>query len=480
MFYDLQQKLLSHLHQYRQQLSYALLGVLTSLLIFLIFYAKHHWGRLLSSCIPNVVMECLGTVILLIIFISIVRSGVNNRINGMFLTVVALDVLYLFSDALFWLIDGIPSLYLINLTINTIYCLCPIFMAFEYWYIICEWMEEDPNKFHFSTKAIQILFALGVVLITANLSFGYYFTVPKETGLYQRGPAYAFFFIFPSFLLLISFIHILPEKISAPDKLTLMIYPLLPYIITLEAFYQTGPTLLPVGTFCSLVFLYSNLYVRRENELIQRKHELTQSQLNAMRLQINPHFIFNTLGSIDSLCVEDSAQAQSLLRLFSKHLRNNYIGMADEPLIPFKNELEHLQNYLSIEQVRFPHLKVEYDIRVQNFYIPSLSVQPLAENAIQHGICKRRKSEGTLTISSWETEEAYMIAISDDGVGFSGQTTDDGKSHIGIANVQKRLELLCGGSLEVNSTPNIGTRCLIKLPKPQEMRMQRHYILKRR
>ena len=151
-----------------------------------------------------------------------------------------------------------------------------------------------------------------------------------------------------------------------------MIYPLLPYISTFEAVYQVGPTLLPIGTFCSLVFLYSNLYVRREKELIHRQQELTQSQLNAMLLQINPHFILNTLGSIDSLCVENPTEAQSLLRLFSRHLRNNYRDTVSEPLVPFKNELEHLQNYLSIEQVRFPRLKIVYDIKADKFNIPSV------------------------------------------------------------------------------------------------------------
>ena len=478
MFYGLQEKI-SQLRQYRQRLCYILLGILLLLFLFLLFYANHHWENLPSSCIPCLVMECLGILILLMIFISIVRGGLKHHINMMFLKVVTLDVLYLFTDAIFWLIDGIPSLYFLNIIINTVYCLCPVFMAFDYWYIICEWMEDDPSTFHFSTKAINIVFALDVVLIIGNLWGGYYFTVSKETGLYERGAAYSFFIILPFFLLLVSFIHILSKKMSVSDKVIFMVYPLLPYIIMIEALYQPGPTLLPVGTFCSLVLLYCNLYVRREKELIQREHQLTQSQLNAMLLQINPHFILNTLGSIDCLCEEDPAEAQALLRLFSKHLRNNYVDMVSEPLIPFKNELEHLQNYLSIEQVRFPHLKVEYDIQVQNFYIPGLSVQPLAENAVQHGICKRRKSAGTLKISSWETEEAYMICISDDGVGFSGQIPDDNKSHIGIANVRKRLELLCGGSLAISSTPNKGTRCLIILPKSGGGRIRHHHISKK-
>lgn len=478
MFYGLQQKI-SQLHQYRQRFCYVLLGILSLLFILLLFYVNHHWENLPSSCIPNVVMECLCILILLMIFISIVRGGLNHHINVMFLKVVTLDVLYLFTDAIFWLIDGIPSLYFLNLIINTVYCLCPIFMGFDYWYIICEWMQDDPITFCFSTKAINILFALDTVLIIGNLWGGYYFTVSRETGLYERGAAYSFFIILPFFLLLISFIHILSKKMSVWDKLIFMVYPLLPYIITMETFYQTGPTLLPVGTFCSLFFLYCNLYVRREKELIQRERELTQSQLNSMLLQINPHFILNTLGSIDSLCVEDPSEAQTLLQLISKHLRNNYVDMVSEPLIPFQNELEHLQNYLSIEQVRFPNLKVEYDIRVQNFYIPSLSVQPLAENAVQHGICKRRKSAGTLKISSWETEEAYMICVSDDGVGFSGEIPNDNKSHIGIANVQKRLELLCGGSLEISSTPNKETRCLIILPKSGGGRIRHHHISKK-
>lgn len=477
MFDELRQKN-SQCNRYRQQWCYILFGVLLSLFVALLWYVNHDWENLSSSCVPNVVMECLGIAILLMIFISIIRGGLHHRMNVMFFMFVTLDVLYLFTDAMFWLIDGTASLYVMNIIINTVYNLCPLCMAFNYWYMICEWTEDDTHEYHLFRNIVNIAFGIGVFLIIGNLWGGYYFTVSKETGLYERSFAHPFFLIAPSILLSVSFAHIFTKKMPVSDKLIFMLYPLLPYISTLEGLYQTGPTFLPLGTFCSLVFFYSNLYVRREKALIQRERELTQSQLNAMLLQINPHFILNTLGSIDSLCEENPAQAQRLLRQFSQHLRNNYVDVESEPLISFKSELEHLQNYLSIEQVRFPNLKVEYDIQVQNFYIPCLSVQPLAENAVRHGICKRRKSAGTLKISSWETDEAYIICVSDDGVGFSEQMTDDSQSHIGIANVRKRLELLCEGQLQISSVKNQGTDCLMILPKSGGGRIQRYNVSK--
>ena len=461
----------NRLYVYRRQLCYVVLGLQSAMFVFLLTLSKYMWNNIPDISVPNLTMECLGIFVLLLIFGSIVRSGLNNRINVLFLVVVALDVLYLFSDAVFWLIDGIPSLHFANLLINTIYCVCPVSMAFVYWYIMCEWLEDDPEQFAFSTKTINLVSVVNIGCLIGNIWGGYYFSVSPQTGQYQRGPAYVFFLFLPFVLLLVSFFHILKKDLPHSDKVILMIYPLLPYISTFEALYHVGPTLLPIGTFCSLVFLYSNLYVRREKELIHRQQELTQSQLNAMLLQINPHFILNTLGSIDSLCVENPTEAQSLLRLFSRHLRNNFLDTVSEPLVPFKMELEHLQNYLSIEQVRFPRLNVVYDIKAENFNIPSMSVQPLAENAVRHGICKRRKSEGTLTVSSWETDDAYLICVVDDGVGFSEHLKEDNESHIGIENVRKRLELICGGSLAIHSAPNEGTKCLITLPKRKDVRI---------
>lgn len=191
-------------------------------------------------------------------------------------------------------------------------------------------------------------------------------------------------------------------------------------------------------------------------------------KLNAMQLQINPHFIYNTLASIESLCVTDPAQAQNLVRDFSDYLRGGYAEMANETVVSVEKEIETVQSYLRIEQVRFPNIKAEYNIRANRFFLPGLSVQPLVENAVKHGICKRRKSAGTVLIETYETADAFHVRITDNGVGIQNEKPDDARRHIGLQNVRERLELYCGGSLTMSSAPGIGTSAEICIPKEEE------------
>ncbi len=125
--------------------------------------------------------------------------------------------------------------------------------------------------------------------------------------------------------------------------------------------------------------------------------------------------------------------------------------------------MEHLDNYLAIEKVRFPDMKVETQFLVTDFELPGLSLQPIVENAIRHGI-RGKRSSGNIRITSDQTEEEYILIVEDDGIGYQG-IPDDHKKHVGIANVRYRLEKLCHGSLEIEGKKDKGTRVTIRIPK---------------
>ena len=130
-------------------------------------------------------------------------------------------------------------------------------------------------------------------------------------------------------------------------------------------------------------------------------------------------------------------------------------------------EVEHLKKYLYIEKMRFANkLNIEYDITAENFVLPQLSIQPLVENAVKHGVGMKKKG-GTVTISTKETETDYEVIISDDGVGFdtSAPRKEDGRSHIGMENTRLRLKELCGGDVRIESTIGEGTTATVILPK---------------
>ncbi len=136
--------------------------------------------------------------------------------------------------------------------------------------------------------------------------------------------------------------------------------------------------------------------------------------------------------------------------------------------IPFTTELDHTKAYLELEQLRFPEeLKVEYDLQCTEFLLPTLTLQPLAENAVRHGVRKSESGAGTVRISTWETPDHYEITVTDDGTGFdiNAATPDDGQTHIGLSNVRERLRRISGGELRIESAPGQGCRATILLPK---------------
>ena len=163
----------------------------------------------------------------------------------------------------------------------------------------------------------------------------------------------------------------------------------------------------------------------------------------------------------------NASQAKKALIDFSKFLRKNLEAMSHKNLVPINEEIEHTKVYLSLEKIRFGEdLDIVFDINDIDFSLPVLTVQPLVENAVKHGINRSESGCGTVCISTEETEEFHKVVIRDDGGGFDVNTLKDlDGSHIGIFNVRKRLYDECGGKLIIKSAPDKGTECTILIPK---------------
>ena len=206
----------------------------------------------------------------------------------------------------------------------------------------------------------------------------------------------------------------------------------------------------------------------KENLRVQK--ELYDAEVQIMVSQIQPHFMYNALSSIAILCKLDPATAYEATVTFSRYLRGNMDSLKQTEPVPFERELEHLKQYLYIEKLRFADkLNIEYDIQATDFKVPMLSIQPIVENAVKHGVGMKREG-GTVTIASKETETGYEIIISDDGVGFdiNAPKKDDGRSHIGMENTRKRLRDMCHAEIIITSQPGEGTTARIIIPKETE------------
>ena len=217
---------------------------------------------------------------------------------------------------------------------------------------------------------------------------------------------------------------------------------------------------------------YTRENIRIAGERERAEKERFEAEVQVMISQIRPHFVYNTLSSIAILCDIDPGTAKEAAITFAKYLRANMDALKQKAPVPFSMELEHLKNYLYIEKLRFADaLNVEYDIQTTDFELPILSIQPLVENAVKHGV-GMKKYGGTVKISTRETDRAYEVVVSDDGVGFDPEearkrqeTRSDGKSHVGMENTGKRLREMCGAEIVIESRVGEGTTARVIIPK---------------
>jgi LytS/YehU family sensor histidine kinase len=204
-----------------------------------------------------------------------------------------------------------------------------------------------------------------------------------------------------------------------------------------------------------------------ETEKTVLNAQLKESRVSTMISQIRPHFIYNTLGSIEQLCQIDPEKAGQLVHNFAKYLRGNF-GELDNPRpIQMSREMEHVQYYISIEKVRFPDMTFLFEMDSVDFCLPALTIQPIVENAVKHGLMKRDNG-GTIRVVSYETDTDYCVSVEDNGVGFDVGVLLDDRTHMGIRNIRERLKAMVSGTIEIESTVGVGTKVLITIPKEVE------------
>lgn len=223
--------------------------------------------------------------------------------------------------------------------------------------------------------------------------------------------------------------------------------------------------LLPSAVSLILVLMSVGVQARLEEDLAKARTEVVESRIRLLSGQIHPHFIFNSLNAIKALVVEDPELAERTIQDFSDYLRSHLDEMSSSRLVPFTEELSHVRHYVSLEQADITRpLEVRYELEVQDFFVPPLTVQPLVENAIRHGI-RTREEGGTVVIATRRTKGAVQVLVSDDGHGLSSATErQHQRRQVGIENVRERLERQCNGTLEVTSGP-AGTVATMTLPE---------------
>ena len=340
-------------------------------------------------------------------------------------------------------------------------------MALFYLFCILSFVEERgaPDVSHRSAYLMRIVCGCYLVLVFLSMFNGMLFQVDAHGNL-TDGPYYWIAWLIDPMILLIEILVVVHyrKNLSRFGTIVMLNFGLVSLLTTgLQSIWYPVPELL--ACTLALLLMFMLFYWEMAKNLVENERELMQSQVSLAISQIQPHFLYNTLSTIAELCRKDSAMAEEVTNRFALYLRGNLEHMGDSFPVEFSKELKHVQTYLWIEKIRFQEeLQVVYDIQTEDFIIPALTVQPLVENAVKHGMMGS-ENVCTITIRTKCVERGYQVIIEDDGCGFDPeQVKNDGRKHIGIESVRSRLRFMVGGTLTVKSAIGKGTTVIIEIP----------------
>ena len=230
-------------------------------------------------------------------------------------------------------------------------------------------------------------------------------------------------------------------------------------------FLALGGTLAVYATLWHERLVYGYLFETRERA--RALDQLAEAQLHSLRLQLQPHFLFNTLNTITALIAAEPRAAERMVAGLSELLRAS-LRLADEQEVPLARELDHLRLYVDIQRTRFgDRLDVAMDVdpAVRSALVPSLLLQPLVENAIRHGITPRA-SGGRISVRASRDADELRLEVRDDGV---GAATHDGllaREGVGLTNTRERLRRLHGARHRFAYETRVGSGFSVRITVP--------------
>ena len=314
-----------------------------------------------------------------------------------------------------------------------------------------------------------LLLILHLLLVNASLFTKWLYDY-DAAGRYQRGRLYFLSLICPGLSLLGSaallFTHW--DRFIKRERIAFSVYLLAPLAAVAAQSFIYGIYLVVHATTVATLAMCVFVLADQTEQYYSKEREAEKLKVSLMMSQIQPHFLYNSLGTIQALCRSDPRTAEQAVGEFSQFLRHNMKSIETDQPILFLQELNHAKNYLALQKLRFgDDLNIVYDLECETFSLPTLTLQPLVENAVTHGIRQTESGRGTVTIRTREMEDHYELSVIDDGVGFDPQApTATGKgSHIALPNIRSRLARVCGGSLRIVSAPGMGCTAAILIPK---------------
>lgn len=426
-----------------------------------------------SNMYINITLQIFGLLIsMMIIVFLIIPKRRASKTDKLFIIVLINNIFLQICNVLTWVLDG---------KVGNIYnYLVPLFNFFMFFftytligvvsnYFMGLLQQRKKNIKNIKTIVWSCVITAVALLLISSLN-GMYYWIDK-VNVYHRGNLY-WLSNMMGLICLIPCIYIFLRNLTnlRYEKMTIFIlFLVLSCFGAFSLILEMGSFSIHILTTFILVSIYIFIQVEDARINSEIELELEKGKSALMLSQIQPHFLFNVLVGIMQLCEEDNEKVLPSLEHFAYYLRGNLDSISSDKLIPFESELKQVKDYLYLEEMRFKdRVHIKYDIQYCDFFVPTLCIQPLVENAIRHGITKKKEG-GTICIHSEKIKNFVCINICDDGIGFDPQKIyNDDKQHIGLQNVKNRIKLLCNGILEIESKINEGTSIKIWIPLTRE------------
>ena len=283
-----------------------------------------------------------------------------------------------------------------------------------------------------------------------------------------RGPlGYSIYFTLMFYVFMLALFSILYNRWGVEKRSAMILLIVLQSVAAafLEYFNIVTGVTNPVIALCMLEYYFylSVIYQQEMRDLITEKElYITKQKMDLLRSQIHPHFIFNSLSVIRALSKRDGKKAVACIDSFSEYLKAHIKVLQEDDLIPFSDELDNIRAYLELVQADATRkLTVNYDLQCTDFLLPPLSLEPIVENAIKHGVGRQG---GTITIQSQAAGSDVRIRVSDSGSPEGGMTEQEAERlGVGLDNTRKRLRMQCRGTLEMQLSDS-GAVVTVTLP----------------
>ena len=421
-------------------------------------------------------MEIWGCFFCLFFVVSIffVKEP-DDRERGTMITFLISMTVLLGADVCAWIFRGdtSPAAYAGTRLSNLLTFMCAYICLGCGAALIMRFAGQDPGK-DLIFAGVEAVAITGVIGSLLNLFWPLFYSI-GEDNIYRREEYFwvsQVLGIIGLFLMAVLLFRY-RKNIRKGFLISMAVYILAPLAALFISLHHYGISYTNIACILAVIFSFiehiyyqSVLFMERRESLLIRERELEDMRIRIVLSQIQPHFIFNVLNTIYYLCGKDVKQARDAISSFSDYLRANMAAIHQDVPVPVSQEMSFVEKYLYLEKLRFEEdLNIEYDLKGGNFYLPALSIQPIVENAVKHGIGSKLEG-GTVRIATREEADAFVVTVSDDGVGFDPEKDlSDGREHVGIRNVRERVQKMCGGSLSITSREGEGTTVVIRIPK---------------